>query len=109
MTQEGLKLSMQKKKIIFYILFVLLLLIFIFLSFICLRQLRTSFLAKRSVKNILSNDIYSPFSIDKIVYFSSANCNSDINTNSSFTISNLYQYTDIAIFINNNANRKFYI
>jgi len=41
------------------------------------------------------------FSIDKITYYS--NCSADIttNSNSSFTISNLYQYTDIAIFINN--------
>ncbi len=99
---------MQKKKIIFYILFVLLLIILFFLSYLSIKQLTSKSLAKRSVQNILKNDISSPFSIDKIVYFSSANCNSNINQNSSFTISNLYQYTDIAIFINNNAERRVY-
>ena len=49
----------------------------------------------------------SPFSINEIVYFSSANCDTSINTNSSFNINNLYQYTDIAIFINNNSDEEF--
>lgn len=49
----------------------------------------------------------SPFSIDKIVYFSGANCNTNINANSSFTINDLYQYTDIAIFINNNSDGNY--
>ena len=40
------------------------------------------------------------FSIDKITYFSSCNAKGDTNSNSSFTISDLYQYTDIAIFLN---------
>ncbi len=43
------------------------------------------------------------FSIDKITYFSSCNAKSDTNSNSSFTISDLYQYTDIAIFLNPNS------
>lgn len=45
----------------------------------------------------------APFSINKIVYFSSANGETKINSNSSFYISKLHQYTDIAIFLNNNA------
>ena len=43
------------------------------------------------------------FSIDKITYFSSCNAKGDTNSNSSFTISDLYQYTDIAIFLNPNS------
>lgn len=49
----------------------------------------------------------SPFTIDKIIYFSSANCNTNINANSSFTINDLYQYTDIAIYINNYSDEGF--
>ena len=45
------------------------------------------------------------FSIDKITYFSSANANIATNSNSSFTVSNLYQYTDIAFFINPNSDK----
>lgn len=43
------------------------------------------------------------FSIDKITYFSSCNAKIGTNSNSVFTISDLYQYTDIAIFINQNT------
>ncbi len=43
------------------------------------------------------------FSIDKITYFSSCNAKGDTNSNSSFTISDLYQYTDIAIFLKPNS------
>ena len=44
------------------------------------------------------------FTIDKITYFSGCDANINTNSNSSFTISNLHQFTDIAIFINNNSN-----
>ena len=40
------------------------------------------------------------FSIDKITYFSSCDADISTNSNSSFKISNLSQFTDIAIFIN---------
>ncbi len=46
------------------------------------------------------------FSIDKITYFSSCNAKGDTNSNSSFTISDLYQYTDIAIFLNPNSKNS---
>ena len=99
---------MQKKKILFYAIFILLFLILIFLAIISIKQIKTKIIADKNIEKTLNTDIYSPFSINKIVYFSSANSTSSINANSSFNISNLYQYTDIAIFLNNNANRKFH-
>lgn len=59
------------------------------------------------MENAFAINTSSPFSVNKIVYFSSANAKAEINANSSFTISDLYQYTDIAIFINNNSNGTF--
>ena len=53
-----------------------------------------------SIIKIQQNNIEPIFSINKITYFSSCNAKGDTNSNSSFTISDLYQYTDIAIFIN---------
>ena len=53
---------------------------------------------------ITEGDFEHIFSIDKITYFSSCNAKAETNTNSAFKISNLYQFTDIAIFINNNSN-----
>lgn len=39
------------------------------------------------------------FTIDEIAYFSSSDADISINSNSTFLISNLFQYTDIAIFL----------
>lgn len=46
------------------------------------------------------------FTIDQITYFSNCNANISTNANSSFTIKDLYQYTDIAIFINNKSSES---
>ena len=95
---------MSKKKYIFYAILVLLTLLLFFLIFLSFKLFTQNFKSTKAMKNALNMDISSPFSVNKIVYFSSANAKSEINANSSFTISDLYQYTDIAIFLNNNAN-----
>ncbi len=43
------------------------------------------------------------FSINNIIYFSSADSKYKTSSQTNFTIENLYTYTDIAIFINNNS------
>lgn len=93
---------MQKKKIILYILIIFFFILLIFLSILSIRITENKL--STCCKSFCNFDTSSPFSINKIVYFSSSNCQSNINPNSSFSISNLYQYTDIAIFINNNSN-----
>ena len=94
---------MPKKKITFYIVLISALIIFIFLSYIVIQNLMQQNSIKKSIDSLAHFDASTPFTINKIVYFSCANCSSDINANSSFTINNLYQSTDIAIFINNNV------
>ena len=98
---------MLKKKYLFYILILLLALLLFFLSFVSIQEFKKRSNSEKAMQNTLSKDISSPFSVNKIVYFSSANGDAKINANSSFTISNLLQYTDIAIFINNNADGNF--
>lgn len=98
---------MLKKKNIFYLILILLIILLLILSFFSIQQIKRQNLSRKAMQNAFSFDSSSPFSINKIVYFSSANSNSTINPNSSFTISDLYQYTDIAIFINNNADGNF--
>ncbi len=95
---------MNRKKILFYIIFILSTLLLLLLSFLSVKFFIQKAQSKKALQNSLSIDVSSPFSVNKIVYFSSANAKSEINANSSFTISDLYQYTDIAIFLNNNAN-----
>lgn len=95
---------MPKKKYIFYVVFILLILLLFFLSFLSIKSIIQKSKISKAMQNALNVDLTSPFSVNKIVYFSSANATSEINANSSFTVNDLYQYTDIAIFINNNAN-----
>lgn len=95
---------MHKKKII---ILILLILFFIFLSTVSLKEFQNIIMSKSCAKSFENFESSSPFSINKIVYFSSANGEAIINPNSSFNISKLHQYTDIAIFINNNSNGNF--
>lgn len=46
------------------------------------------------------------FSINKCVLFSSCNVKNKTSSSSHFTIENLYHYTDIALFINNNSDEN---
>lgn len=78
-----------------------------FLCFFSFKIFSQKLREKIAMQRAFDINLESPFSVNKIVYFSSANANSEINANSSFTISNLYQYTDIAIFINNNSNENY--
>ena len=91
---------MPKKKYIFYVVFILLILLLFFLSFWSIKLSTQKSRSKKELVKSLNIDHSSPFSVNKIVYFSSANAKSEKNANSSFTITDLYQYTDIAIFIN---------
>lgn len=87
------------KKTIYIFVFVFLILLLLTLS----NYVYTCFLNKLFVES--SNEkIREIFTIDKIVFFSSCSAESNINSNTTTTINNLYQYTDIAIFINNSDN-----
>ena len=53
----------------------------------------------KSMLDFTSNNNEEIFTIDKITFFSSSDAEISTNSNSVFTISNLYQFTDIALFI----------
>ncbi len=95
----------MKKNIILTIIVILFTAILIILSIFAYKYLKISHSSKSFLDSTLEfskNNEEATFSIDKITYFSSCNADITTNSNSSFTISNLYQYTDIAIFINHN-------
>lgn len=46
------------------------------------------------------------FSINKIIFFSSCDSKNKTSSPTNFTIENLYTYTDIALFINNNSEEN---
>ena len=96
---------MDKKKIPFKqikFIFILLILatIFLFLSYTVSKAYinKTSF--ENYAINIANKNNEVVFSINNITLFSSAGGDTQVNQNSTLGINNLYQYTDIAIFIN---------
>ena len=98
---------MQRKKILFYIAIILSIVVLILLASLFNKQIMPIIKSNNCMKKEFEKELISPFSVNKIVYFSTANANSTINQNSSFTINDLYQITDIAIFINTDANGNY--
>ena len=97
---------MKRTNIILTIATILMLLIFILWFTIAYKQISIQNIETTFYKSnleFIENNKENIFSINKITYFSSCNANATTNSNSTFIISDLYQYTDIAIFINNHS------
>ncbi|MCI8641128.1 MAG: hypothetical protein HFJ59_04585 [Clostridia bacterium] len=105
-----MKKKENKKLLLKYITYI----IFIIISTIILILLIKNIYDKLQQKKKFEDSIISfkeknqniIFSINKIIFFSSSDCQDTKNTPSNFTISNLYAYTDIALFIDNNAEEN---
>ena len=98
---------MKNKTIALTILAIILLVLLAVLSGITYKTVKSYYASTKFLKNVLKfeqENRETVFSINKITYFSSCDANIETNSNSSFTISDLYQYTDIAIFINPNSD-----
>lgn len=91
------------KKIIYFIIYIILILIFIFLC----REKYKKLINKKNLENstieFAEKNKETIFSINKIIFFSSCDSKNKIGSKTNFTIENLFSYTDIAIFINNNS------
>ncbi len=97
----------MKKNIILTILcivFIIILVVLLILSYNTAKNYSCSKSFLNSSLEFQKSNEEKVFSIDKITYFSSANADITTTSNSSFAISDLYQYTDIAIFINPNSD-----
>ena len=95
----------MRRKLIFWSVFTLMFVFFIVLSYFVIQNIIIKNAALKCMDNLYEfseENEETVFSINKIVYFSSADAKAEINPNSSFTVTDLCQYTDIAIFINNN-------
>lgn len=90
---------MDKKKLILTIITVILFIVVISLGYLLFNKY---VLKKNFEENIMlfaDKNQNTIFKIDKIVLFSNANSQNNNALSSNFTIDNLYQYTDIALFI----------
>lgn len=99
---------MDKKKLILTIIVVILFIVVFFLAYLLFNKY---VLKKNFESNVLSfanknEDII--FSIDKIVLFSNCDAKNKTSSATNFTIENLYQYTDIAVFISSSLDEKNY-
>lgn len=95
------------KKIPKNIILCFLVLISLVIFFILASEIYTSYYCKKasiSYANKISElNKENIFEISKIVSFSSAFSKSSLNSNSTLILDNVYQYTDIAVYINNNV------
>lgn len=97
---------MDKKKLILTIITAILFLFVLFLSYLLFNKyvLKKNF--EKSILPFAENNQNTVFKIDKIVFFSSADSLNKNASTSNFTIENLYQYTDIALFIDGGNSEK---
>ena len=97
---------MNKKKIILTIITFILFLIVFFLSYLVFNK----YVLKRNFEdNIISfanKNQQTIFEINKVALFSSCDAKNKNISSTNYTIENLYQYTDIALFINNNSEEN---
>ena len=92
-------MKMKKIKIVLTIVTILLFFVVIFLAYLVFSRyiLKKNF--EDEVLNFADKNQSTIFTVDSITLFSSADAGYKTNTANNFTIQNLYQYTDIALFI----------
>lgn len=94
------------KKIIYIgIVIVLLLIIIVIFKIIYIKALNKKNF-ENSIMSFAEKNQETIFTIDKMVFFSSSDSRNKTSTTSNFSIENLYTYTDIAIFIDNNSEEN---
>lgn len=97
---------MKKKKIVISLIFIILIIVLIILSTNVLGMFINKSNCENEYLNFAEKNDKNIFSINKIVLFSNCNAKNKNASTSNFTLENLYQYTDIAIFINNNSEKN---
>lgn len=97
---------MDKKKIILISITIILLIIVVFLSYLLIGKyiLKKSF--ENNVLSFANKNEDTIFKIDGITFFSSCDAKNKSASSSNFTIENLYQYTDMALFITSSSDKK---
>lgn len=97
---------MKKKKSIIICMFILLIFILLVLCSTVFGMFYNKYTCENSYLDFASKNQDIVFSINKCVFFSNCNAKNKTNSASSFLIEYLYQYTDIALFINNNSTES---
>ena len=97
-------------KIIKRAVVIMITIVLIFILIFLFNNIYGNLLSQKAFENSViafsQNNKETVFSINKIVFFSSCDSKNKTSSTTNFTIENLYTYTDIAIFINNNSEEN---
>lgn len=93
----------KKKKILTIIVFILFFIVFV-LAYLLFQKYVIKSNFERDILPFANKNDKTVFTVNKIVMFSNCDAKNKTGSATNFTIENLYQYTDIAIFINNSSN-----
>lgn len=107
--EEGKKIykaNKNKSIILTIILIIMLIILLITLFNYTYNKLLNKKMFEKNVLSFIDKNQKVVFSINKIIFFSSSDAKSKVSTATNFTIENLYTYTDIALFINNNSEEN---
>lgn len=101
--KRKINIQLDNKQVAFICIFIVLVLTLIFLTTTVLGRTINKSNLENSFEDFANKNQKTIFSIDKCVFFS--NCNADTSNSSinNINLKDLYQYTDMAIFINNNS------
>lgn len=97
---------MDKKKLILTIIVIILLIIVFGLAYLLFQKyvLKQNF--ENDILSFANKNQNTVFKIEKITFFSSCDAKNKSISNTNFTIENLYQYTDMALFISSSSDEK---
>lgn len=94
------KKNLPLKEIKFIILLLILTIIFLLLGYNVSRAYINKINFEKDILEIANKNEEKIFTINNITLFSSADSEAEVRQNSTLNINNLYQYTDIALFLN---------
>lgn len=96
---------MKQKKILTIIVFILFFVVFV-LAYLLFQKYVIKSNFERDILPFASKNDKTVFQVNKITLFSNCDAKNKTGSISNFTLENLYQYTDMAIFINNSSTEK---
>lgn len=102
----NLKQSIPNKKVALISVFILLFIILIFLSTTVFGRVINKIAFEKDFEDFADKNQKTIFSINKCVLFSNCNITNADNLYTNLKIDDLFQYTDIALFINNNSDEN---
>jgi hypothetical protein len=110
MQEEQKRMKEKNKKlikniIVIFIIFILLIILYFLFNNFYIKLINNKEF-ENSIISFTEKNQKTIFSINKIIFFSSSDSKNKLGSTTNFTIENLYTYTDIALFINNNSEEN---